>query len=175
MPRSLRECAALVSLAAAPVLVPVLERLNGPLQPEQKALLGSVLFVVGVNHRDALLEVALSLLSVPGNLLARVTGSDDDACDVPPLVPLVVGGIKKAQSTDAPQPLAYVRCRHDKGVCARQPPPEFRRTWDDALGMVPADAAARWRAEAAARAESSPVAAPGEVPPPRARFVGTSV
>ena len=43
MPRTLRETAALVSLAAAPLVVPYLERLNGPLLPEQKAMLASVL------------------------------------------------------------------------------------------------------------------------------------
>ena len=78
MPRTLRETAALVSLAAAPLVVPYLERVNGPLLPEQKAMLGSVLFVVGVNHRDALLDVALALLAAPGNLLTRIVGDDDD-------------------------------------------------------------------------------------------------
>ena len=91
MPRTLRETAALVSLAAAPIVVPYLERVNGPLLPEQKAMLGSVLFVVGVNHRDALLDVALALLAAPGNLLTRITGDDDDEAGegAPPLVPLV--------------------------------------------------------------------------------------
>ena len=89
MPRTLRETAALVSLAAAPLVVPYLERVNGPLLPEQKAMLGSVLFVVGVNHRDALLDVALSLLAAPGNLLTRIVGDDDDAAGqaAPPLEP----------------------------------------------------------------------------------------
>ena len=39
----LRENVALASLAAAPLVVPYLERLNGPLLPEQKAMLASVL------------------------------------------------------------------------------------------------------------------------------------
>ena len=169
MPRTLRETAALVSLAAAPIVVPYLERLNGPLLPEQKVMLGSVLFVVGVNHRDAILDVALAVLAAPANLLARVTGDDDDESgqDAPPLVPLVAGGDKKAPAERAPEPLAYVRCRHDRGVCARQPPPEFQRVWDDALGMVPLDARERWRATA----EAEPVAAVPP-PPPRPRFVG---
>ena len=42
-PRTLRENVALASLAAAPLVVPYLERLNGPLLPEQKAMLASVL------------------------------------------------------------------------------------------------------------------------------------
>ena len=168
MPRTLRETAALVSLAAAPIVVPYLERLNGPLLPEQKAMLGSVLFVVGVNHRDALLDVALSLLAAPGNLLTRIVGDDDEAGqDAPPLVPLVAGGAPKPTPEPAPDALAYVRCRHDRGVCARQPPPEFQRVWDDALGMVPLDARERWRATA----EAEPVAAVPP-PPPRPRFVG---
>ena len=170
MPRTLRETAALVSLAAAPLVVPYLERVNGPLLPEQKAMLGSVLFVVGVNHRDALLDVALALLAAPGNLLTRIVGDDDDEAgqDAPPLVPLVAGGATKPAPEPAPAPLAYVRCRHDRGVCARQPPPEFQRVWDDALGMVPLDARERWRDTA----EAEPVADPGEAPPPRPRFVG---
>ena len=168
MPRTLRETAALVSLAAAPLVVPYLERVNGPLLPEQKAMLGSVLFVVGVNHRDALLDVALAVLAAPANLLARVTGDDDDEGEgAPPLVPLVAGGEKQAPAARVPEPLAYVRCRHDRGVCARQPPPEFQRVWDDALGMVPLDARERWRAT-----EAEPAADPGEAPPPRPRFVG---
>ena len=61
MPRTLRETAALVSLAAAPLVVPYLERLHGPLLPEQKAFLGSVLVVVGVNHRDAIVDDMLSV------------------------------------------------------------------------------------------------------------------
>ncbi len=144
MPRTLRETAALVSLAAAPLVVPYLERVNGPLLPEQKAMLGSVLFVVGVNHRDAILDVALSLLAAPGNLLTRIVGDDDDEAgqDAPPLVPLVAGGATKA-------------------------PPEFQRVWDDALGMVPLDARERWRAT-----EAEPVAAAAAPPPPRPRFVG---
>ena len=170
MPRTLRETAALVSLAAAPLVVPYLERVNGPLLPEQKAMLGSVLFVVGVNHRDAILDVALALLAAPGNLLTRIVGDDDDEAgqDAPPLVPLVAGGEKQAPAARVPEPLAYVRCRHDLGVCARQPPPEFQRVWDDALGMVPLDARERWRDTAAAE----PVADPSEAPPPRPRFVG---
>ena len=170
MPRTLRETAALVSLAAAPLVVPYLERLNGPLLPEQKAMLGSVLFVVGVNHRDALLDVALALLAAPGNLLTRIVGDDDDEAgqDAPPLVPLVAGGATKPTPDPAPEPLAYVRCRHDRGVCARQPPPEFQRVWDDALGMVPLDARERWRETA----EAEPVAAAAPPPPPRPRFVG---
>ena len=169
MPRTLRESVALVSLAAAPLVVPYLERLNGPLLPEQKAMLGSVLFVVGVNHRDALLDVALALLAAPGNLLTRITGDDDDEAGegAPPLVPLVAGGATKPTPEPAPDALAYVRCRHDRGVCARQPPPEFQRVWDDALGMVPLDARERWRATA----EAEPVAAVPP-PPPRPRFVG---
>ena len=169
MPRTLRETAALVSLAAAPIVVPYLERVNGPLLPEQKAMLGSVLFVVGVNHRDALLDVALALLAAPGNLLTRITGDDDDEAGegAPPLVPLVAGGATKPTPEPAPDALAYVRCRHDLGVCARQPPPEFQRVWDYALGMVPLDARERWRATEA------PVAAASEAPPPpRPRFVG---
>ena len=168
MPRTLRETAALVSLAAAPIVVPYLERVNGPLLPEQKAMLGSVLFVVGVNHRDALLDVALAILAAPGNLLTRLTGDDDDEGEgAPPLVPLVAGGATKPTPDPAPEPLAYVRCRHDRGVCARQPPPEFQRGWDDALGMVPLDARERWRetAEPVAAASVAP-------PPPRPRFVG---
>ena len=169
MPRTLRETAALVSLAAAPLVVPYLERVNGPLLPEQKAMLGSVLFVVGVNHRDALLDVALALLAAPGNLLTRIVGDDDDESgqDAPPLVPLVAGGATTPTPEPAPEPLAYARCRHDRGACARQPPPEFQRVWDDALGMVPLDARERWRAAEA------PVAAASEAPPPpRPRFVG---
>ena len=50
MPRTLRESVALVSLAAAPLVVPYLERLHGPLLPEQKAFLGSVLVVVVSNY-----------------------------------------------------------------------------------------------------------------------------
>ena len=170
MPRTLRETAALVSLAAAPLVVPYLERVNGPLLPEQKAMLGSVLFVVGVNHRDAILDVALSLLAAPGNLLTRIVGDDDDEAgqDAPPLVPLVAGGEKQAPAARVPEPLAYVRCRHDRGACARQPPPEFQRVWDDALGMVPLEARERWRDTA----EAEPVADPGEAPPVRPRFVG---
>ena len=170
MPRTLRETAALMSLAAAPLVVPYLERVNGPLLPEQKAMLGSVLFVVGVNHRDALLDVALALLAAPGNLLTRIVGDDDDEAgqDAPPLVPLVAGGEKQAPAARVPEPLAYVRCRHDRGVCARQPPPEFQRVWDDALGMVPLDARERWRETA----EAEPVAAAAPPPPPRPRFVG---
>ena len=169
MPRTLRETAALVSLAAAPLVVPYLERVNGPLLPEQKAMLGSVLFVVGVNHRDALLDVALALLAAPGNLLTRIVGDDDDEAgqDAPPLVPLVAGGATKPTPEPAPDALAYVRCRHDRGVCARQPPPEFQRVWDDALGMVPLDARERWRAT-----EAEPVASAAPPPPPRPRFVG---
>ena len=169
MPRTLRETAALVSLAAAPLVVPYLERVNGPLLPEQKAMLGSVLFVVGVNHRDAILDVALALLAAPGNLLTRIVGDDDDEAgqDAPPLVPLVAGGATKPAPEPAPAPLAYVRCRHDRGVCARQPPPEFQRVWDDALGMVPLDARERWRAT-----EAEPVVSAAPPPPPRPRFVG---
>ena len=139
MPRTLRETAALVSLAAAPIVVPYLERVNGPLLPEQKAMLGSVLFVVGVNHRDALLDVALALLAAPGNLLTRITGDDDDEAGegAPPLVPLVAGGATKPTPEPAPDALAYVRCRHDRGVCARQPPPEFQRVWDCLLYTSP--------------------------------------
>ena len=169
MPRTLRETAALVSLAAAPLVVPYLERVNGPLLPEQKAMLGSVLFVVGVNHRDALLDVALAILAAPGNLLTRLTGDDDDEGEgAPPLAPLVAGGEEKAPAARVPEPLAYVRCRHDRGACARQPPPEFQRVWDDALGMVPLDARERWRDTA----EAEPVAAAAAPPPPRPRFVG---
>ena len=169
MPRTLRETAALVSLAAAPLVVPYLERLQGPLLPEQKAMLGSVLFVVGVNHRDALLDVALALLAAPGNLLTRITGDDEDEGEgAPPLEPLVAGGATKpTPAARVPEPLAYVRCRHDRGVCARQPPPEFQRAWDDALGMVPLDARERWRG-----AEAEPVAAAAAPPRPRPRFVG---
>ena len=167
MPRTLRETAALVSLAAAPLVVPYLERLNGPLLPEQKAFLGSVLVVVGVNHRDAILDVALAVLAAPGNLLTRLTGDDDDEGEgAPPLAPLVAGGAPKPTPEPVPA-LAYVRCRHDRGVCARQPPPEFQRVWDDALGMVPLDARERWRAT-----EAEPVAAFETPPPPRPRFVG---
>ena len=169
MPRTLRETAALVSLAAAPLVVPYLERLHGPLLPEQKAFLGSMLVVVGVNHRDAILDVALSLLAAPGNLLTRLTGDDDDEGEgAPPLAPLVAGGATKPTPEPAPDALAYVRCRHDRGACARQPPPEFQRVWDDALGMVPLDARERWRDTA----EAEPVADLGEAPPPRPRFVG---
>ena len=168
MPRTLRETAALVSLAAAPIVVPYLERLNGPLLPEQKAFLGSVLVVVGVNHRDAILDVALAILAAPGNLFTRITGDDDDEGEgAPPLAPLVAGGATKPTPEPAPEPLAYVRCRHDRGICARQPPPEFQRVWDDALGMVPLDAREQWRATA----EAEPVAAVPP-PPPRPRFVG---
>ena len=168
MPRTLRETAALVSLAAAPLVVPYLERLNGPLLPEQKAFLGSVLVVVGVNHREAIVDVALSLLAAPGNLLTRLTGDDDDEGEgAPPLAPLVAGGEEKAPAARVPEPLAYARCRHDRGACARQPPPEFQRAWDDALGMVPLDARERWRAT-----EAEPVAAAAAPPPPRPRFVG---
>ena len=169
MPRTLRETAALVSLAAAPLVVPYLERLNGPLLPEQKAFLGSVLVVVGVNHRDAILDVALAVLAAPGNLLTRIVGDDDDESgqDAPPLVPLVAGGATTPTPARVPEPLAYVRCRHDRGVCARQPPPEFQRVWDDALGMVPLDARERWRAT-----EAEPVASAAPPPPPRPRFVG---
>ena len=169
MPRTLRETAALVSLAAAPLVVPYLERLNGPLLPEQKAFLGSVLVVVGVNHRDAILDVALAVLAAPGNLLTRLTGDDDDEGEgAPPLAPLVAGGATKpTPAARVPEPLAYARCRHDRGACARQPPPEFQRVWDDALGMVPLDARERWCAAEA------PVAAASEAPPPpRPRFVG---
>ena len=168
MPRTLRETAALVSLAAAPLVVPYLERLNGPLLPEQKAFLGSVLVVVGVNHRDAIVDVALAVLAAPGNLFTRLTGDDDDEGEgAPPLAPLVAGGATKPTPERVPGPLAYVRCRHDRGACARQPPPEFQRVWDDALGMVPLDARERWRAT-----EAEPAADPGEAPPPRPRFVG---
>ena len=125
--------------------------------------------MVGVNHRDAILDVALALLAAPGNLLTRITGDDDDEAGegAPPLEPLVAGGATKPPPEPAPDALAYVRCRHDRGVCARQPPPEFQRAWDDALGMGPLDARERWRAT-----EAEPVADPGEAPPPRARFVG---
>ena len=63
--------------------------------------------------------VALSLLAAPATLLPRLTGDDDDEGEgAPPLAPLVAGGATKPTPEPAPA-LAYVRCRHDRGACAR--------------------------------------------------------
>ena len=60
-----------------------------------------------------------------------------------------------------------MRCRHDRGACARSRRRSFNEAWDDALGMVPLDARERRRAT-----EAEPVAAAAPPPPPRPRFVG---
>ena len=71
------DCSAGLARRGAPRRA-VLRTIAWPLITGTKSVPRSVLVVVGVNHRDAILDVALAVLAAPGNLLTRITGDDDD-------------------------------------------------------------------------------------------------
>ena len=177
-----------LGLSASPILF-YMARDSDLIQGGPKALLGTVVCLVVAQNKDMVLSFAQRIVDAPLRLVSRLAGGldgdgDDGAGDeLPPLVPLVRSaspaphdGDRVRWTSDAhprfdddpSSACAYISCRHDLDVCARQPPPSTRRAWDDALGSVPLESLERWRAAAAERKGSDQ--SPGTrspLPPPR--------
>ena len=177
-----------LGLSASPILF-YMARDSDLIQGGPKALLGTVVCLVVAQNKDMVLSFAQRIVDAPLRLVSRLAGGldgdgDDGAGDeLPPLVPLVRSsspaphdGDRVRWTSDAhprfdddpSSACAYISCRHDLDVCARQPPPSTQRAWDDALGCVPLESLERWRAAAAERKGSDQ--SPGtrsSLPPPR--------